>query len=138
MQFYESETLLVDCVTSFLATGDDVSAARRDGIYVTRGAAETLSTFMGRRRSRSPPFQRRHRGHRRRGGGRRAARAGVRGDGGPPLADDNVAAARGLGELWNELGGQQPFLLLYAYPAQPFLGALGERAFREVCSGTQR
>lgn len=46
MQFYESETLLVDCVTSFLATGDDVSAARRDGIYVTRGAAETLSTFM--------------------------------------------------------------------------------------------
>lgn len=102
MQFYESETLLVDCVTSFLATGDDVSAARRDGIYVTRGAAQTLSTFMV--------------------------------DGAP----DPHRFSDAIGELWNELGGQQPFLLLYTYPAQPFLGALGEQAFREVCSGTQR
>ena len=160
VQFYESEALLVDCVSSFVtagldageavvvvatpahqhgfdaaleASGIDVSAARRDGQYITRDAFETLSTFM----VDGAPDPRRFSdaigtlvaeaatGRRVRVFGEMVALL---------WAEGNIAATLRLEELWNDLAERQPFSLLCAYPAQSFPGASDGPEFREVRS----
>ncbi len=46
----------------------------------------------------------------------------------------NVAATLRLEELWNDLGEDQAFSLLCAYPAQSLLGAPDDPQFTEVCA----
>ena len=161
VQFYDSEAFLVDCVSSFLATaltagetaivvatpahrrsfdaaleasGIDLSAARRDGHYITRDAAEMLDTFMvdgapdACRFSDAIGSVVAHAT----AGGRRVR---VFGEMVALLWDEgDVSATLRLEELWNELAERQAFSLLCAYPSQTFLDAPGEPHLREVCA----
>jgi hypothetical protein len=49
-------------------------------------------------------------------------------------AEGNALAALALEELWNDLGEQQRFLLLCAYPAGWFAGSSADPRLRDVCA----
>jgi len=122
--------------------GVDVAGARARGFYLAHDASETMRGFMvadwpdpgGFWRAISPLL-------------RQAAKAG------PPVRvfgemvsllweAGRIDAAIEVEAMWNELGGQYPFSLLCAYPAQPVscahhLDALAEvrRAHTQVIGG---
>jgi hypothetical protein len=114
-------------------TGADVAAARRRGSYLTLDAGETMRGFMvadwpdpaGFWQAISPRL-------------RHAATAGkpvrVFGEMVALLWDAGlVSAAIEVEAMWNELGGQYPFSLLCAYPAQQVSCAHHLDALTEVC-----
>jgi hypothetical protein len=114
-------------------TGADVAAARRRGSYLTLDAGETMRGFMvadwpdpaGFWQAISPRL-------------RQAATAGkpvrVFGEMVALLWDAGlVSAAIEVEAMWNELGGQYPFSLLCAYPAQQVSCAHHLDALTEVC-----
>jgi hypothetical protein len=115
------------------STGADVTAARRRGSYLTLDAGETMRGFMVADRpdpagfwlAISPQL-------------RQAAAAGkpvrVFGEMVSLLWDAGlVSAAIEVEAMWNELGGQYPFSLLCAYPAQQVSCAHHLDALTEVC-----
>ena len=119
--------------TRLAGAGIDVAAARARGAYLAPDAIETMHGFMaagwpdpaGFWRAISPLL-------------RQAAQAGqpvrVFGEMVSLLWDAGlIDAAVELEALWNELGGQYPFSLLCAYPAQPPAGARQLDALTEVC-----
>lgn len=114
-------------------TGADVAAARQRGSYLTLDAGETIRGFMVADRpdpagfwlAISPQL-------------RQAAAAGkpvrVFGEMVSLLWDAGlVSAAIEVEAMWNELGGQYPFSLLCAYPAQQVSCAHHLDALTEVC-----
>jgi hypothetical protein len=114
-------------------TGVDVAGARARGRYLDRDARETMRGFMladwpdpgGFWQAISPLL-------------RQAAKAGrpvrVFGEMVSLLWDaGQTDAAIEVEAMWNELGGQYPFSLLCAYPAQPVSCAHHLDALTEVC-----
>jgi len=160
VQFYESEAFLVESVSTFVgaglmageaavvvatpahqrgfdaalrASGVDVSAARRDGRYLTHDATETLSTFMLDGAPDPSRFTSRI-GELITGAAAGGRRVRVFGEMVAVLWEqDNVMAALSLEELWNDLGAQQPFSLLCAYPAHSFPEGSSEARLHDVC-----
>lgn len=114
-------------------TGVDVAAARARGVYLAPDASETMRGFMvadypdpGRFWQAISPLL------------RQAAKAGqpvrVFGEMVSLLWDAGlIDAAIEVEAMWNELGGQYPFSLLCAYPAQPVSCAHHHDALTEVC-----
>jgi hypothetical protein len=115
------------------ATGVDVANARARGWYLAPDAGETMRGFMvadwpdpgGFWRAISPLL-------------RQAAKAGrpvrVFGEMVSLLWEAGlIDAAIEVEAMWNELGGQYPFSLLCAYPAQPVSCAHHLDALTEVC-----
>ena len=113
--------------------GVDVAAARARGFYLAPDARETMRGFMvgdwpdpgGFWQAISPLI-------------RQAANAGqpvrVFGEMVSLLWDAGLTdAAIEVEAMWNELGGQYPFSLLCAYPAQPASCAHHHDALTEVC-----
>jgi hypothetical protein len=114
-------------------TGVDVAAARARGSYLAPDASETMRSFMvadwpdpgGFWQAISPLL-------------RQAAEAGqpvrVFGEMVSLLWDAGlIDAAMEVEAMWNELGGQYPFSLLCAYPAQPVSCAHHLDALAQVC-----
>ena len=114
-------------------TGVDVAAARARGFYLAPDASETMRGFMvagwpdpARFWEAISPLL------------RQAAKAGqlvrVFGEMVSLLWDAGRSdAAIEVEAMWNELGGQYPFSLLCAYPAQPVSCAHHLDALTEVC-----
>ena len=114
-------------------TGVDVAAARARGVYLAPDASETMRGFMvsdcpdpGRFWQAISPLL------------RQAAKAGqpvrVFGEMVSLLWDASlIDAAIEVEAMWNELGGQYPFSLLCAYPAQPVSCSHHLDALAEVC-----
>ena len=113
--------------------GVDVAAARARGCYLATDASETMRRFMvagwpdaGDFWQAISPLL------------RQAAKAGqpvrVFGEMVALLWDAGlIDAASEVEAMWNELGGQYPFSLLCAYPAQPVICAHHLDALTEVC-----
>lgn len=148
VEFYDSDPSLIASVGKFISVGIgrgepavvvaepahiegfersiertvDLRAARRQGLYVSRDAQETLSLFMGEDLPDPIRFDRilgdlirqmAANGRNIRIFGEMVAVLWARG---------NVAGALALEDLWNELGRRHPFRLFCAYPTR----ALGE------------
>jgi signal transduction histidine kinase/ActR/RegA family two-component response regulator len=165
VQFYESDTFLLDSLTGFIgaglsendacivvatkphrdalderlrACGIDVVAAKASGQFVSLDANETLSKFMA---DNTPNHE-----------GFRAVvetliastaetrpRVRVFGEMVALLwADGNSSAAIKLEELWNDLHKDRPFSLFCAYPMEGFGGDARGAGLHEVCTTHSR
>ena len=98
----------------------DVQAAREQGLFQTRDAAETLALFMGDGRPDPVKFDRVI-GDVLADAARGGRRVRVFGEMVAVLwAEGNVAAALALEDHWNRLGRSQRFRLFCAYPTEAF------------------
>ena len=166
VQFYETDSFLVESVATFLAEGlahsegaiviateshrvgidkklsalgIDVIRAKENGDYVPLDAAETLSKFI----VEEVPNERRFKDV----VGSIVERvskthsAGIRAFGEMVAllwAEGNGAAAIRLEELWNELGKRYEFSLFCAYPLNGFDSASNEESFSHICDTHSR
>jgi len=160
VEFYETETFLVDTVCGFLAptvrdggaaiivatpahsgafekaladAGVEVDAAVREGRYVVFDAAELLSRFMVDGEPEATRFRETITtviGSVSQGG----RRVRVYGEMVALLLDDgDVASALALENLWNDLAETNPFALLCAYPMRAFEEEASAAAFKRIC-----
>ena len=165
VQFYESDSFLIDSVAKFIgsglgsgeaglvigtrdhlqaleeqltACGFDLGMLKSRGQYVPLDAAETLATFMVDGVPDPELFTRLI--------GKTVSRAAK---GGRPVrafgemvallwADGNGAAAVRLEELWNELGKEHAFSLFCAYPIDGFRGEANVQPFLHICEAHSR
>ena len=113
--------------------GVEVDTARQEGRYVDLDAGETLSQFMV--DGLPDPLRFTASVGRRVAGLASTGRAvQIFGEMVAVLwAENNVAAAIALEDLWNELATLQPFSLLCAYPVTAFDAAETTGSFRAVC-----
>jgi signal transduction histidine kinase/ActR/RegA family two-component response regulator len=165
VQFYETDTFLLNSLADFIGTGLDagdacivvatkahreelerqlqgrglnVEALRASGQYLSKDAAETLSSFMvngspepvlfaevvGRIISRAAE------------GGRRVRIFGEMVE--LLRAEGNFDAAIRLEQLWNEQSKMHPFQLFCAYPLSGFAGEALAEPLGHVCAGHTR
>ncbi|HZU75780.1 MAG TPA: PAS domain S-box protein, partial [Dehalococcoidia bacterium] len=159
VQFYDTETALLDAVTGFLvdglrrgrpalvvatpahrvelearlvASGLDLAAARAAGLYSERDAAETLAQLLLDDLPDPQRFEQVIGGLVDEVG--RGGPLHVFGEMVALLAEgDNHAAALRLEELWNSLQERRAFSLLCAYPLQGFTSPAGTAHLGPVC-----
>lgn len=161
VEFYETESLLVESVRNFfrpaLLAGDpvilvatpahraafiktledygvDVQESRQSGRFVDRDAAEVLGMFMvdG---SPDPDLFDRVVGGLVRSTGRRNPRMRIYGEMVALLWDEgNREAAITLENLWNDLSERERYVLLCAYPLSSIEWGPNNAPFREICS----
>ncbi len=165
VQFYESDSFLLDSLTGFIgaglcendacivvatkphrdalderlqACGIDVDAAKATGQFISLDAAETLAKFTI---DGSPD----HATFRSEVGsliaGAAETRSNVRVFGEMVAllwADGNSSAALNLEELWNDLHKDRPFSLFCAYPMEGFGGDSRDTGLSNVCTSHGR
>jgi diguanylate cyclase (GGDEF)-like protein len=160
VEFYETETFLVDTVCCFLVpalhagdsaivvatvehrdaferaldeAGIDVAAAVRDGRYIALDARDVLARFMIGNEP-DPDRFRETIGAVMDGASAGGRRMRVYGEMVALLWDDgDVASALALEDLWNDLGEVRTFELLCAYPMSAFNDPDSAAAFRRIC-----
>lgn len=161
VEFYETESLLVESVRNFLgpallagdpvvfvatpdhraaflaaleADGVDVQESRRSGRLVDLDAAETLGRFLV-NGSPDPGLFEEVIGGLVRSTGNGNPRMRIYGEMVVLLWDEgNREAAIALENLWNELSGRERYTLLCAYPLSSMEWGPTNTPFREICS----